>query len=118
MPGGQGAAFCSALTAQPTADDLNKFCGDADAEKLAACTCAITGVVAALCTLVAVDDASWDSPPRLVRKRASGLTELLAHELRARGREFVVEHLHVHLPRVFKTPAGARTANTEQETGR
>ncbi|WP_225828936.1 hypothetical protein [Streptomyces naphthomycinicus] len=38
----------------------------------------------------------------LVRKRASGLTELLARELRARGRQVDVEHLHVHLPRVLK----------------
>ncbi|MFL9658751.1 hypothetical protein ACJ7VE_34150 [Streptomyces sp. PB17] len=36
------------------------------------------------------------------RHRASGLTELLARELRDRGREVVVEHLHVHLPRVLK----------------
>ncbi|MFE1265739.1 hypothetical protein ACFW5X_35230 [Streptomyces albogriseolus] len=54
-------------------------------------------------------------PRFFVRKRASGLTELLARELRARGRELVVEHLHVHLPRVLKTPAGART---EQGTAR
>ncbi|WP_107102821.1 RNase adapter RapZ [Streptomyces torulosus] len=52
------------------------------------------------------------------RHRASGLTELLARELRSRGHEVVVEHLHVHLPRVLKTPAGPRTANTEQETAR
>ncbi|MGW2952801.1 RapZ C-terminal domain-containing protein [Streptomyces eurythermus] len=52
------------------------------------------------------------------RHRASGLTELLVRELRARGREVVVEHLHVHLPRVLKTPTGPRTANTEQETAR
>ncbi|MFH9090472.1 hypothetical protein [Streptomyces sp. NPDC017673] len=52
------------------------------------------------------------------RHRASGLTELLARALRDRGREVVVEHLHVHLPRVLKTPAGARTANTQQETSR
>lgn len=49
---------------------------------------------------------------------ASGLTELLARALRDRGREVVVEHLHVHLPRVLKTPAGTRTANTEQEAAR
>ncbi|MEU6211805.1 hypothetical protein ABZ891_18070 [Streptomyces sp. NPDC047023] len=41
----------------------------------------------------------------LVRKRASALTELLGRELRARGREIVIERLHVHLPRVLKTPA-------------
>ncbi|MEV6401280.1 hypothetical protein AB0M39_42005 [Streptomyces sp. NPDC051907] len=33
----------------------------------------------------------------LVRKIASGLTELLARALRDCGREVVVEHLHVHL---------------------
>lgn len=54
----------------------------------------------------------------LVRKRASGLTELLARELRDRGREVVVEHLHVHLPRVLKTPAGPRPANPDKETTR
>ncbi|MFB6807604.1 hypothetical protein [Streptomyces sp. NPDC056387] len=48
------------------------------------------------------------------RHRASGLTELLAHELRSRGREVVIEHLHVYLPRVLKTP----TAPTKQETAR
>ncbi|WP_241847753.1 RapZ C-terminal domain-containing protein [Streptomyces sp. CB02009] len=36
------------------------------------------------------------------KHRASGLTELLARELRARGRQVDVEHLHVHLPRVLK----------------
>ena len=39
------------------------------------------------------------------RHRASGLTELLARELRNRGRTVEVEHLHVHLPRVLATPA-------------
>ncbi|MFB6483711.1 hypothetical protein ACFCXF_26975 [Streptomyces virginiae] len=48
------------------------------------------------------------------RHRASGLTELLGRELRARGREVVVDHLHVHLPRVLKTP----TAHPKQETAR
>ncbi|MEU9072053.1 RNase adapter RapZ [Streptomyces sp. NPDC048306] len=52
------------------------------------------------------------------RHRACGLTELLARELRDRGREVVVEHLHVHLPRVLKTPASPRIANTEQESAR
>ncbi|MCF3143677.1 RapZ C-terminal domain-containing protein [Streptomyces platensis] len=47
------------------------------------------------------------------RHRASGLTELLARVLRDCGREVEVEHLHVHLPRVLKTPAGP---DTEQET--
>jgi UPF0042 nucleotide-binding protein len=51
----------------------------------------------------------------VVRKSASGLAELLAHALWDRGREVEVEHLHVHLPRVLKTPAGA---HTEQETTR
>ncbi|MFE7854436.1 hypothetical protein [Streptomyces sp. NPDC057403] len=37
------------------------------------------------------------------RHRASGLTELLARELRSRGRQVDVEHLHVHLPRVLTT---------------
>ncbi|CAM5662092.1 MULTISPECIES: hypothetical protein [Streptomyces] len=54
----------------------------------------------------------------LIRKSASGLTELLVRALRDRGREVVVEHLHVHLPRVLKAPAGARTANTQQEISR
>ncbi|MFI9646306.1 hypothetical protein ACIHAA_08440 [Streptomyces sp. NPDC052040] len=47
------------------------------------------------------------------RHRASGLTELLARTLRDRSREVVVEHLHVHLPRVLKTPLGPRTAIPE-----
>ncbi|MFJ7907357.1 hypothetical protein [Kitasatospora sp. NPDC096204] len=38
------------------------------------------------------------------RHRASGLTEILANELRQRGHQVEVEHLHVHLPRVLKTP--------------
>ncbi|WP_412103962.1 hypothetical protein [Streptomyces californicus] len=38
------------------------------------------------------------------RHRASGLTEILARELCDRGREVVVEHLQIHLPRVLKTP--------------
>ncbi|MEW2515773.1 RNase adapter RapZ [Streptomyces sp. NPDC046870] len=37
------------------------------------------------------------------KHRASGLTELLAREVRARGRQVDVEHLHIHLPRVLKT---------------
>ncbi|MEU5632113.1 RNase adapter RapZ [Streptomyces rishiriensis] len=41
------------------------------------------------------------------RHRACGLTELLARALRDRGREVEVEHLHVHLPRVLKTPANS-----------
>ncbi|MGW6939984.1 RapZ C-terminal domain-containing protein [Streptomyces xanthophaeus] len=52
------------------------------------------------------------------RHRASGLIELLARAFRGRGREVVVEHLHVHLPRVLKTPTGRRTATPEQETAR
>ncbi|WOT40687.1 hypothetical protein [Streptomyces coeruleorubidus] len=47
------------------------------------------------------------------RCRASGLTELLARTLRDGGHKVVVEHLHVHLPRVLKTPADPRTANPE-----
>ncbi|MFE3875432.1 hypothetical protein ACFXPX_13650 [Kitasatospora sp. NPDC059146] len=35
------------------------------------------------------------------RHRASGLTEILARELRDRGHQVKVEHLHVHLPRVL-----------------
>lgn len=38
-----------------------------------------------------------------------------AEALGDRGREVEVEHLHIHLPRVLKTPADPRTANTEQE---
>ncbi|MFJ4188227.1 hypothetical protein [Kitasatospora sp. NPDC089509] len=37
------------------------------------------------------------------RHRASGLTEIFANELRHRGHQVEVEHLHVHLPRVLKT---------------
>ncbi|QDN64315.1 hypothetical protein FNV66_00385 (plasmid) [Streptomyces sp. S1D4-14] len=60
-------------------------------------------------------------PPRprlLVRKRASGLTEILARALRDRGREVEVEHLHVHLPRVLKTPANgtAHPSPTQEAT--
>ncbi|MGC4986653.1 RapZ C-terminal domain-containing protein [Streptomyces sp. DT193] len=51
------------------------------------------------------------------KHRACSLTELLAHALRDCGREVEVEHLHVHLPRVLKTPANG-TANPEQETAR
>ncbi|MFZ3492315.1 hypothetical protein ACODT5_03580 [Streptomyces sp. 5.8] len=54
----------------------------------------------------------------LVRKWASGLTELLARELRARGRQVHVEHLHVHLPRVLKMSAGTHLNLPEQETSR
>ncbi|MEW2291040.1 hypothetical protein [Streptomyces sp. NPDC047841] len=42
----------------------------------------------------------------------------MAREVGDRGREVVVEHLHVHLPRVLKTLVGARTADPEQETVR
>lgn len=52
------------------------------------------------------------------RHRASALTELLAQALRDRGREVVIEHLHVHLPRVLTTPASPPTANLTQETAR
>ncbi|MGW6883168.1 hypothetical protein ACWGEU_23245 [Streptomyces goshikiensis] len=34
------------------------------------------------------------------------------------GHEVVVEHLHVHLPRVLKAPVGPRTANHEREMDR
>lgn len=40
------------------------------------------------------------------RHRASGLTELLARNLRKQGLEVEVEHLHVHLPRVLTPPTG------------
>ncbi|WP_106973008.1 RapZ C-terminal domain-containing protein [Streptomyces anulatus] len=52
------------------------------------------------------------------RHRACGLTEILARELRDRGRQVEIEHLHAHLPRVLKTPADTRTAHPEQETTR
>jgi hypothetical protein len=39
------------------------------------------------------------------RKRAGGLTELLARALRARGHQVEVEHLRVRLSRVRKTAA-------------
>ncbi|WP_329173344.1 RapZ C-terminal domain-containing protein [Streptomyces sp. NBC_01477] len=43
------------------------------------------------------------------RHRASGLTELLARELRDCGLEVAVEHLHVHLPRVLKASGSTST---------
>ncbi|MES9558761.1 MULTISPECIES: RNase adapter RapZ [unclassified Streptomyces] len=49
------------------------------------------------------------------RHRACGLTEILARELRGRGREVEVEHLHAHLPRVLKTPPAAPAATSEKE---
>lgn len=53
------------------------------------------------------------------KHRAAGITELLARELRARGRQVDVEHLHVHLPRVLKAPAnGTAHASTTQESTR
>ncbi|WP_371578638.1 hypothetical protein [Streptomyces sp. NBC_01314] len=39
-------------------------------------------------------------------------------QVRDRSREVEVDHLHVHLPRVPKTPAGIRTTDPEQETAR
>lgn len=54
----------------------------------------------------------------LVRKGACGLTEILARELRDRGRQVEIEHLHTHLPRVLKAPADTRTTHPEQETTR
>lgn len=45
------------------------------------------------------------------KRRACGLTELLAHALRARSRQVEVEHLHRHLPRVL-------TTTSEQEPAR
>ncbi|WP_405675457.1 hypothetical protein OG848_47505 (plasmid) [Streptomyces canus] len=45
------------------------------------------------------------------KHRACGLTELLAHTLRDRGRQVEVQHLHRHLPRVH-------TTNPEQEPTR
>ncbi|WP_328983290.1 hypothetical protein OG258_42565 [Streptomyces mirabilis] len=52
------------------------------------------------------------------KHRASGLTELLARALRGRGRQVEVEHLHVHLPRVLKTPADgtAHPSPTQEAT--
>lgn len=52
------------------------------------------------------------------RHRASGLTEILARELWARGRQIEVEHLHVHLPRVLKAPANgtAHPSPTQEAT--
>ncbi|MDX3587595.1 hypothetical protein [Streptomyces europaeiscabiei] len=53
------------------------------------------------------------------KHRAAGITELLARELRACGRRVDVEHLHVHLPRVLKTPAnGTAHASSTQEATR
>ncbi|MFG2630002.1 hypothetical protein [Streptomyces sp. NPDC048473] len=48
------------------------------------------------------------------RHRACGLTEILARELRDRGQQVEIDHLHAHLPRVLKAPTG----NPEQETTR
>lgn len=39
------------------------------------------------------------------KHRAAALTELLGQELRARGFDVVIEHRHVHLPRVIKEAA-------------
>ncbi|MDX3605934.1 recombinase family protein [Streptomyces globisporus] len=44
--------------------------------------------------------------------------DFTALQQRDRGREVVVEHLHVHLPRVLKTPTSPHTAHAEQETAR
>ncbi|MER6127869.1 RNase adapter RapZ [Streptomyces sp. NPDC001795] len=53
------------------------------------------------------------------KHRAVGLAELLARALRDRGRQVEVEHLHVHLPRVLKTPAASPAhTNPEQEPTR
>ncbi|MGC5401724.1 RapZ C-terminal domain-containing protein [Streptomyces sp. DT20] len=52
------------------------------------------------------------------RHRACSIVEFLAHELRDRGRQVEIEHLHAHLPRVLKAPASTRTAHPEQETTR
>ncbi|MCM2424185.1 hypothetical protein [Streptomyces sp. RKAG293] len=48
------------------------------------------------------------------RHRACGLIELLAGELRGRGRQVEVEHLHAHLPRVLKTPDTAHPTHTQE----
>ncbi|MEV0492304.1 hypothetical protein [Streptomyces atratus] len=76
------------------------------------------GVIEACHALNLVGPLRASPPSVLVRKRACGLTELLAREVRDSGREVEVEHLHVHLPRVLKTSASTRTANPEQETAR
>ena len=52
------------------------------------------------------------------RHRACGLTEILARELRERGRQVEVEHLHAHLPRVLKTPTAAPATPSEKEITR
>jgi UPF0042 nucleotide-binding protein len=53
------------------------------------------------------------------KHRVAGLAELLARALRDRGRQVEVEHLHVHLPRVLKTPAASPAhTNPEQEPTR
>ncbi|MFJ2709052.1 hypothetical protein ACIO3R_38510 [Streptomyces sp. NPDC087428] len=56
-----------------------------------------------------VDYATLPAGPRRIaigcaggRHRACGLTEILARELRDRGRQVEVDHLHAHLPRVLK----------------
>ncbi|MEU6211795.1 hypothetical protein ABZ891_18020 [Streptomyces sp. NPDC047023] len=63
---------------------------------------------ASLVTPVLMNSRFW--PPEISpEKRASGLTEL-----RGRGREVLIEQLHVHLSRVLRMPA----VRAEQETGR
>lgn len=52
------------------------------------------------------------------KHRASGLTELLARELRDRGRQVEVEHLHIHLPRVLTTHNETHTLTSVQEPTR
>ncbi|MFI8200490.1 hypothetical protein ACIF6K_28900 [Streptomyces sp. NPDC085942] len=52
------------------------------------------------------------------RHRACGLIEILARELRKRGREVEVKHLHAHLPRVLKTPTGAPAAPSKEGAAR
>ncbi|MGC5041058.1 RapZ C-terminal domain-containing protein [Streptomyces sp. DT73] len=47
------------------------------------------------------------------KHRACGLVELLARELRDRGRQVDIEHLHAHLPRVL-TSAVPRPATPSQ----
>ncbi|MFF1561015.1 hypothetical protein [Streptomyces sp. NPDC058279] len=52
----------------------------------------------------------WHDPERGAQPCPAG-RRAAAQAVRYRGREVEVEQLHVHLPRVLKTPAGIRTAH-------
>ena len=43
----------------------------------------------------------------LIRKRAVAISDVLGRELRARGFDVVIEHRHIHLPRVLRQAAAS-----------